>query len=168
MKLNWIYLSLWWITFDRMGRGVWDLSLCYIKQLLYDAKIHQNWRFWVFFFFILEQDFFYFGQESVFIQQSDGDFIATQWVASAANTSFGKQRWAKDNNTLIKLTGTCTPPERVLNQSRYTPFLESHQIGSRGIKRRSRALQNKSWRGSQRFAFFHRNLSQFDFHALLK
>lgn len=150
-----------------MGRGVWDVSLCYIKQLLYDAKIHENWRVWGFFSF-WNRISFTFGQESVFIQQSDGDFIATQWVASAANTSFGKQRWAKDNNTLIKLTGTYTPPKRVLNQSRYTPFLDSHQIGSRGIKQRSPALQNKSWRASQRFAFFHKNLSQFDFHALLQ
>lgn len=50
MKLNWISLGLWWITFDRMGRGVWDVSLCYIKQLLYDAKIHENWRVLGFFF----------------------------------------------------------------------------------------------------------------------
>lgn len=61
---------------------------------------------WVFFF--LEQGFLYFGQESVFIQQFDGDFIATHRVASAANTSFGKQSWAKDNNTFINSTGTYT------------------------------------------------------------
>lgn len=39
-------------------------------------KIYQNCKFG--FFFILEQAFFYFGQESMFIQQFDGDFIATQ------------------------------------------------------------------------------------------
>lgn len=41
-------------------------------------KYMRTGRFGVGFFFILEQDFFHFGQESVFIQQSDGDFIATQ------------------------------------------------------------------------------------------
>lgn len=45
--------------------------------------------------------------------------------------------------------------------------LDSHQIRSRRIKRQKPALQNKSWRQPQRFAFFHENLSQFDFHALL-
>lgn len=147
-----------------MDHAVWNVS-CYIKQLLYDAKILYI-RTGL--FFLLEQGFLSFGQESMFIQHFNGDFIATQWLASAANTSFRKQSQATDNNTFINLTGNYTPPERVLNQSKHPPCLGSHQIRSCRIKGRKSALQNKSWRRSQRFAFFRENLSQFDFHALLK
>lgn len=33
------------LTFALMDRGVWKVSLCYIKQLLCDAKIHENGMF---------------------------------------------------------------------------------------------------------------------------
>lgn len=44
VKSNW----LWEITFVLMDRADWNVSLCYIKQLLYDAKIYQNWTFFLF------------------------------------------------------------------------------------------------------------------------
>lgn len=40
---------LWEIPFVLMDDTVWNLSLRYVKQLLYDAKIYQNWT--LFFFF---------------------------------------------------------------------------------------------------------------------
>lgn len=44
VKSNW----LWEITFVLMDNADWNLLLCYIKQLLYDAKIYQNWTFFLF------------------------------------------------------------------------------------------------------------------------
>lgn len=44
VKSNW----LWEITFVLMDHADWNVPLCYIKQLLYDAKIYQNWPFFLF------------------------------------------------------------------------------------------------------------------------